>query len=201
LSQPFYRLRPVRQAGRFAGIVLKSVIVLNSALWLVLLALMVVAASAPYRPYVRILSCFCDQSCVRWLSFNEGMFSLGQIHGDGPLAIKLFNKNLRPLMANSGLDYGRPALTPETSVYSFGDHAGIARVPLVYPIATITVVSVRWWLLLAAVSIFLIPAGWVVQQALRRARRSRRGLCTGCGYDLRGSVSGRCPECGQWAVR
>jgi len=32
--------------------------------------------------------------------------------------------------------------------------------------------------------------------ALRR-RRLKCGLCGKCGYDLRGSVSGVCPECGQ----
>lgn len=34
---------------------------------------------------------------------------------------------------------------------------------------------------------------------LRRRRRMRRGLCVGCGYDLRGST-GPCPECGLGAV-
>jgi hypothetical protein len=30
----------------------------------------------------------------------------------------------------------------------------------------------------------------------RAARRARRGQCVGCGYDLRGTVGGPCPECG-----
>jgi len=30
----------------------------------------------------------------------------------------------------------------------------------------------------------------------RRAGRRRKGLCTECGYDLTGNVSGKCPECG-----
>lgn len=42
-----------------------------------------------------------------------------------------------------------------------------------------------WWLLFTG----LITA--------RAARRSRRGLCTRCAYDLRGIASGVCPECGQ----
>ena len=41
----------------------------------------------------------------------------------------------------------------------------------------------------AAVSITMLTRVW------RRRRRSHRGLCGQCGYDLRAS-SGRCPECG-----
>ena len=29
-----------------------------------------------------------------------------------------------------------------------------------------------------------------------RSRRRSKGLCTECGYDLTGNVSGKCPECG-----
>ena len=45
------------------------------------------------------------------------------------------------------------------------------------------------WLLVVAVG---IPTGilwW-------RDRRPKDGLCTACGYDLTGNVSGACPECG-----
>lgn len=39
-----------------------------------------------------------------------------------------------------------------------------------------------------------------VIRVVRHLRRRGLGLCTGCGYDLTGNVSGRCPECGQeWA--
>ena len=34
---------------------------------------------------------------------------------------------------------------------------------------------------------------------LRRWRRIKRGLCPACGYDLRGSTSQTCPECGKAA--
>jgi hypothetical protein len=37
----------------------------------------------------------------------------------------------------------------------------------------------------------------IVQGPLRRYWRQKRGLCTYCGYDLRGTRSGVCPECGQ----
>lgn len=40
--------------------------------------------------------------------------------------------------------------------------------------------------------------GW---RWMRRGQRRRRGLCTGCGYDLRGSAGGGvCPECGASAT-
>ncbi len=35
---------------------------------------------------------------------------------------------------------------------------------------------------------------WLAGRRLRRRRA--RGQCLRCGYDLRGNVSGRCPECG-----
>jgi len=41
----------------------------------------------------------------------------------------------------------------------------------------------------------LLPAAWVVAWGRRRVRVGE-GLCTGCGYDLRGNTSGACPECG-----
>lgn len=52
---------------------------------------------------------------------------------------------------------------------------------------------------LAAVAVVTVPAVW---WAVRRRRRTRRlvryarGLCTHCGYDLTGNLSGTCPECG-----
>lgn len=41
----------------------------------------------------------------------------------------------------------------------------------------------------------ILPATALISHRLQR-RRGAHGLCTQCGYDLRGNVSGRCPECG-----
>ena len=44
----------------------------------------------------------------------------------------------------------------------------------------------------------LATVSYIVARPLIRVRnRRRRGLCVTCGYDLRGNVSGVCPECGQ----
>ena len=56
-------------------------------------------------------------------------------------------------------------------------------------------IIVPYWSL--AVLTGALPAVWLVRTARRRLRdrRAAAGLCTACGYDLRGSA-GRCPECG-----
>lgn len=48
----------------------------------------------------------------------------------------------------------------------------------------------------------LVAIEWACRKCgvrfMRRSssRRTPRGVCLGCGYDLTGNVSGRCPECG-----
>ena len=41
------------------------------------------------------------------------------------------------------------------------------------------------------------PVRALLLPSARRARRKGRGLCINCGYDLRGLVERRCPECAQ----
>jgi hypothetical protein len=55
--------------------------------------------------------------------------------------------------------------------------------------ASVTISS--WYAVLATA----IAPAWAVVHQRRRRRRSLRGLCPVCGYDLRASPE-RCPECG-----
>lgn len=43
------------------------------------------------------------------------------------------------------------------------------------------------------------PAAWAMAGRLvrQRCKLPRKGICTSCGYDLRGNFSGICPECGE----
>jgi len=53
--------------------------------------------------------------------------------------------------------------------------------------------------LATAILLGIYPAHAAMRRPLRRRRRRRRGLCVTCGYDLKGNVTGTCPECGELA--
>jgi hypothetical protein len=79
-------------------------------------------------------------------------------------------------------------LAMDTSVGTSNSLADVRQLPLA-PVWTGLVVNTAvfaalWWVVL------LIPGGLV------RIARGRRGACPSCGYDLRGSLDRRCPECG-----
>ncbi len=59
-----------------------------------------------------------------------------------------------------------------------------------------------WGLIIMGTAFYAVCGGvlgavlvTIMSRSLRR-RREKHGLCGGCGYDLRGNVSGLCPECG-----
>ena len=62
----------------------------------------------------------------------------------------------------------------------------------VAPTTTATTLAAPFWALVVPPA--LPPAQWLVRR-IRGRRRSGRGLCATCGYDLRASPD-RCPECG-----
>ncbi|MEX2212547.1 MAG: hypothetical protein WD768_00370 [Phycisphaeraceae bacterium] len=46
----------------------------------------------------------------------------------------------------------------------------------------------------------ILPTYWLFTRHREPRRRAALGLCVACGYDLRGSESGACPECGSQAA-
>lgn len=54
--------------------------------------------------------------------------------------------------------------------------------------------SANFGLLISVLIAAAVTAPWCIIQWWRRPRP---GCCQGCGYDLTGNVSGRCPECGR----
>ena len=68
----------------------------------------------------------------------------------------------------------------------------IAQIPV-----TLTAILIPVWIIIAVALIF--PALWlakVISSAAMRSRRRKLQQCASCGYDLRGTLSKRCPECG-----
>ena len=66
------------------------------------------------------------------------------------------------------------------------------------PVMRLVRVGVPTWMAVLATA--ALPAAAAVRGAARlvaRRRQARLGLCRACGYDLRGNVSGACPECGR----
>ncbi len=59
--------------------------------------------------------------------------------------------------------------------------------------------SVRYWFLILLLNVY--PAIAFIRGPLRRWRRTQRGLCGTCGYNLTGNASGMCPECGEKLAR
>jgi hypothetical protein len=62
---------------------------------------------------------------------------------------------------------------------------GVARSAFAATLALGLILSILGW-----------PAWFARRPWSRRRRRLERGQCPGCGYDLRGVESPRCPECG-----
>lgn len=89
-----------------------------------------------------------------------------------------------------GIEYNRDALELSGSVLdSSVDEYLIQSIEWVVHRA-----SVPFWFITVILGMY--PGFAVVNGPLTRWRRRRRGLCQNCAYDLRGDVSGVCPECG-----
>jgi hypothetical protein len=92
-------------------------------------------------------------------------------------------------------EYVRPGrgwfrmLSVRTGTIRFQDDKGVA---VVLVTGFYRAIEIPWWSLIL---LFAISPGWWAIALYRTAARSRRGLCPGCGYDLRATPE-RCPECG-----
>jgi hypothetical protein len=103
-----------------------------------------------------------------------------------------FTYGVRAGHATCFVTHYRPAPTQKAFFacwWSFGaysyDKRGFLHSGLSFPL----------WGLLALLAVYPIVA--FSRGPLRRRRRRGRGLCIRCGYDLKGNVSGVCPECGE----
>ena len=74
--------------------------------------------------------------------------------------------------------------------------AGLDPFVHTFPLAT----TLRVFFLVPAFGTLISIASWWAGYLLRgRHGRAESGLCTACGYDLRGAASTECPECGHTA--
>ncbi len=97
-----------------------------------------------------------------------------------------------------------PASEDEGQMYAgwlsevMGQPATYLLLPRSYRPPEVTLVSGRGGRLFAVPFWMLGAIGAAMAGApyTRGRRRYRRDCCAGCGYDLTGNVSGRCPECG-----
>ncbi len=96
-------------------------------------------------------------------------------------------------------------LTPRTGIFltrAFPDRRRdrptLALIPRFtsIPAATPVAYSLQFHLLFPLILLLSLFVLWFAWPLVRRRRRRRRGQCGQCGYDLRGSVSQVCPECG-----
>jgi purine-cytosine permease-like protein len=76
---------------------------------------------------------------------------------------------------------------------------GVAVLAALYGIAAVAAPMLPFGTLLAAcipVASGIALADWYGDRERVVRRRRRGGFCRHCGYNLRGNVSGVCPECG-----
>ena len=71
---------------------------------------------------------------------------------------------------------------------------GCCRSTTPCPKQRLRIASIPLWFVLLCLSWY--PTLALIRSPFRRWRRRRGGCCLNCGYDLRGNLTGVCPECG-----
>ena len=103
-----------------------------------------------------------------------------------------YESSLLPQVTNGERDRpgreSRAALRPTTLRLIWGDEVNDTRVFLSEVCSVPVVVPV--------IILGLYPLLAFSRGPVRRWQRRQRGQCIGCGYNLRGNVTGVCPECG-----
>jgi hypothetical protein len=120
----------------------------------------------------------------------------------GPEHVRVADARGWPFLAMwSGLSYDEPIQLPTktpTIMHGLVVNADAMSGPSPETTVRMLPLALIWSGFLADIAIYSLV--WFAIFALaiigRRALRSRQGCCVICGYDLRGTPHGQCPECG-----
>ncbi len=120
----------------------------------------------------------------------------------GPQHVRVADARGWPFLAMwSGLSYDEPIQLPtKTPMIMHGLVVNPSAMSGPSPETTVRMLPLAliWGGFLADIAFYSLI--WLVLLILtvagRRALRSRQGCCVICGYDLRGTPHGKCPECG-----
>jgi hypothetical protein len=118
---------------------------------------------------------------------HMGTFQVAQVDRDsGSVSVGFYHHGASVrASATWWNDWHKPVTT--RGMFHFGLVRGTYYRVLILPL----------WIALAAAA---VPPILRVRLKLRSHARERLGLCSTCGYDLTGNISGVCPECGYVAA-
>lgn len=134
--------------------------------------------------------------------FGCALFALSVNHKFGysgsPVGLIVTRGNVTLTIRDStARSAGKWGFTKLRSSGPFGQgslHRSLWRLPSFRRLRSgVRIVTIPLWI--SPVVFGVYPVLVLIRGPMRRWRRRRRGLCEGCGYDIRASQD-RCPECG-----